>query len=155
MKLTVKQRSCGECTLCCTAIAVNDLKKPPGRTCQFVCSHGCSIYEHRPSSCAQFRCWWLNQAALDDPQDDILDRPDKMGIVLFPQKTSVGPALVAFPGQCGAFDNPVVREYLNGLSKQYVVFVMSNPRVILCPENMRTKVRYMAEEIKRQYGTKK
>ena len=53
-------RSCGNCTLCCKVMAIEQLAKPAGRWCRH-CKpgRGCLIYATRPSECRAFDCLWL------------------------------------------------------------------------------------------------
>lgn len=83
LKLPVVQaeRSCGECTACCTVLGVKEIKKHRGVTCPHLLQApggaGCGIYETRPQSCRDFKCWWL-----DGPLEPEEFRPDKIGIVV-------------------------------------------------------------------------
>lgn len=43
---------------------------------------GCTIYENRPQSCREFRCFWLMWSQRDDYPDLPSARPDKCGIML-------------------------------------------------------------------------
>jgi hypothetical protein len=57
-------RACDGCDLCCTAVGVEALKKPPGVACKHLTSlmpvgHNCLIYGGRPGGCEAFRCLWL------------------------------------------------------------------------------------------------
>ena len=72
------ERSCGECTLCCTVLRVDALRKLGGVACTHLVSDtgGCGIYSDRPRICRSYRCLWL-QGGLDEG-----DRPDKLGAVL-------------------------------------------------------------------------
>ena len=70
------ERSCGDCTLCCTVLRVDALRKLGGVACAAVSARGCTIYERRPQICRGYRCLWL-QGKLD-----IEDRPDRLGAVL-------------------------------------------------------------------------
>lgn len=74
----VPARSCGECTLCCTVLRVDALKKLGGVACTHLHSEtgGCGIYQERPRICRSYRCLWL-QGGLDEE-----DRPDRIGAVL-------------------------------------------------------------------------
>ena len=60
-------RECGECTLCCKVVGVEDLKKPAGTWCAHcTSSRGCGIYETRPEECRTFVCAWLETHTLDE-----------------------------------------------------------------------------------------
>jgi hypothetical protein len=50
-------RACGDCTVCCTILAIAALKKPAGVTCVH-CDKGCAIHPTRPQTCRDFYCGW-------------------------------------------------------------------------------------------------
>ena len=53
-------RSCGDCTLCCKVMAIQEIVKPAGQWCRD-CKpgRGCRIYDSRPAECRAFNCLWL------------------------------------------------------------------------------------------------
>lgn len=73
-------RVCGGCTLCCTLLRVDELRKLGGTKCaqlrQAPEGPGCSIHEKRPRICRAYACLWLS-GGLDEG-----DRPDRLGAVL-------------------------------------------------------------------------
>ena len=71
-------RACGDCSLCCTVLRVDELKKLGGLPCvhQDVEKRGCSIHPRRPPICRAYRCLWLSGGLGEE------DRPDKTGAVL-------------------------------------------------------------------------
>lgn len=70
------QRKCGDCKACCTAISVEEIRKPFGAKCEHECEKGCAIYGKHPDSCQGYMCGWLMGFG------DDTDRPDKIGAVL-------------------------------------------------------------------------
>ena len=74
----VPGRSCGDCTVCCTAMAIDkpDIQKEAGVTCRH-CKAGCSIYQTRPALCRDYHCGWRQLPILDDGW-----RPDRSGVFL-------------------------------------------------------------------------
>ena len=57
---------CGECTLCCKVMAVEQLAKPVGVWCPHCRpGRGCQIYPERPAECQTFSCLWLINDLLD------------------------------------------------------------------------------------------
>jgi hypothetical protein len=74
----VPGRACGECTVCCTVMAIDkpDIQKEAGVTCRH-CRKGCAIYETRPSLCRAFHCGWRQLPILDDGW-----RPDRSGVLV-------------------------------------------------------------------------
>src|SRR5579863_6059083 len=76
------EKRCGACTLCCKTLGVAELSKVPHRWCDRCAKGiGCIDYEHRPRSCVDFDCVWL-QVSLSELGDRI--RPDRVGVVLQP-----------------------------------------------------------------------
>jgi len=73
-------RSCGECTLCCTLLRVDELRKLGGTPCVHLRrapdAPGCGIHATRPGICRAYSCLWLS-GGLDEA-----DRPDRLGAVL-------------------------------------------------------------------------
>ena len=73
-------RSCGECTLCCTLLRVDELEKLGGTPCVHLrrapAAPGCGIYAQRPRICRAYACLWLSGGL------DPADRPDRLGAVL-------------------------------------------------------------------------
>ncbi len=72
------KRACGECSLCCTLLRVDELTKLAGVSCIHQDTHGpgCAIHEHRPEVCRGYSCLWL-KGGLEER-----DRPDRLGAVL-------------------------------------------------------------------------
>ena len=72
----VPGRQCGECTVCCTVMAIDkpDIQKEAGVTCRH-CVSGCAIYETRPSLCRDYHCGWRQLPILDEDW-----RPDRSGV---------------------------------------------------------------------------
>jgi hypothetical protein len=76
--MTAGGRQCGECTLCCKVMAIEELSKPQGSWCPH-CKpgRGCLIYSDRPPECRNFRCLWLVNDHLDQQW-----KPNKSRLVL-------------------------------------------------------------------------
>lgn len=83
------RRSCGDCTACCTIMAVVELDKPRLVRCQHVCEKGCAIYEQRPPTCAAYACAWRLGLGVESM------RPDRSGFML---NVQTDPALYAYMG---------------------------------------------------------
>jgi hypothetical protein len=61
----VKEKQCGDCSLCCKIMAIPELNKPKDSWCpHVVMKRGCGIYESRPHSCRAFQCLWLKEPRL-------------------------------------------------------------------------------------------
>jgi hypothetical protein len=58
--MSARGRQCGDCTLCCKVMAIDELAKPSGSWCRH-CKpgRGCLVHEQRPAECRSFNCLWL------------------------------------------------------------------------------------------------
>ena len=73
----MSERACGECSLCCEVLRVDDLRKLGGIACIHQRAEGgCGIHAERPGICRAYRCLWL-RGGLEER-----DRPDRLGAVL-------------------------------------------------------------------------
>lgn len=146
-------RQCGSCTLCCTLIPVEELRKPSGKPCQFqrhgsVGKGGCRIYARRPISCRYWSCRWLFDSATAE-----LRRPEKSHYVIDPMPDQITvtpddapefhlPAIQIWvdPKFPSAHSDPALRTYLAERCKREnsVVIVRYNAKegFILFPPHM-------------------
>jgi hypothetical protein len=73
-------RECGPCTLCCTLLRVDELRKLGGVRCAALRrapeAPGCGIHATRPGVCRAYACLWLS-GGLEEA-----DRPDLLGAIL-------------------------------------------------------------------------
>jgi len=78
--LSVPNRECGPCTVCCKVHVILDpaLKKLPGVLCRYASAEaGCTIYETRPETCRGHFCAWRQLAQFDESW-----RPDLSNIYI-------------------------------------------------------------------------
>ena len=73
-----KARACGNCTCCCTRLAVDEIGKPAKHRCEHLREGGCRVYAVRPGSCAEYRCLWLTGSAA---LPLAAHRPDRLGLM--------------------------------------------------------------------------
>jgi hypothetical protein len=122
---------CGDCTACCTVLAVTELRKPMRFACEHICRDGCRIYAERPAGCRQFNCLWLRGAIRSQniPADSSVNpllaavedlRPDHSGVIwdYFVDSTTKLPCLVAFEVWTNAFQRSDVLEFLLQVCEQ-------------------------------------
>lgn len=78
MRSPCASKHCGDCTLCCKVMEIEQLGKPAHSWCPH-CQprHGCTIYRERPTECGAFNCLWLLNDLLDDRW-----KPNKAKLVL-------------------------------------------------------------------------
>jgi len=123
---TVSERQCGNCTLCCAAIAVFHLRKPTGTPCPHICHTGCSIYGEHPRECRDFACLWLEGRFGDD------DRPDGLGVVIcrdFEPATGEEMVCVAEPTP-GAAETPRIHDLIASvLARGETILVRNRERI--------------------------
>jgi hypothetical protein len=75
---SASERTCGDCTLCCKVMAIEELEKPAGSWCQYCkIGSGCKRYAERPAECRTFNCVWLIDERLGPHW-----KPNKSKIVL-------------------------------------------------------------------------
>ena len=78
-------RSCGPCSLFCTLLRVDELKKRAGHDCVHQRGEqGCGIYETRPQICRSYMCLWRQGGLGDD------ERPDLTGGIVDLETVGVG-----------------------------------------------------------------
>lgn len=127
-------RSCGSCSLCCTVLRVDPLRKLAGVACihQGTGAAGCGIHgsPDRPALCGAYRCAWLAGHL------DAEDRPDALGAVL----DLIAPAGIAtlsiVEAREGAFDaSPRLRAIAEGFRATMPVRV-STASDVLDPERL-------------------
>ena len=99
----VAGRECGDCTLCCSVLAIDkpDIQKEAGIPCRY-CDRGCQIHDRRPVVCREFYCAWRTVDIFDDSW-----RPDRSGVFAqletedippdFALRTGIGLMLVGNP----------------------------------------------------------
>jgi hypothetical protein len=112
----VTTRTCGDCTACCTVLAVDELRKPMRWACDHVDCGGCRVYDARPQSCRDFNCQWL----LGEIPGGDSTRPDRLG-VLFDSYQSAATnesRLVALEVWDGAFDDPAAAPLIAELASR-------------------------------------
>jgi hypothetical protein len=93
----MSEAGCGDCSLCCRLLEVQEIDKPFLKMCQHAQrGAGCTIYASRPESCRAFVCTWLaSQQAPDGAAWDRMPpemRPDRCHVV-FARSTASTPTI--------------------------------------------------------------
>jgi hypothetical protein len=127
---SLPKRNCGDCTLCCKVMAIEELQKPVGSWCPH-CQpgRGCLIYDNRPDECRSFRCLWL--------VNDLLDRrwqPSKSRFVLTTSEDGI--EVRCDPGYPDAwrkepFRSEIRQWAISGETQDVTVVVIVGARMIL------------------------
>lgn len=107
-------RDCGACTVCCTVLAENELKKPMRCACEHVGRNGCGIYAARPRACREFHCLWLRGVL---PAEERY-RPDHLGVLFdgYRPHGSQTIRLVALEAWNDAIDAPLARTLIDSIA---------------------------------------
>ncbi len=106
-------KSCGPCTMCCSALEIAELKKSAGQLCgDCRLGGGCSIYSDRPQVCRDYECEWLTRRDLPRPL-----RPDLVGAILMEDADSEEYWAVCEPAKPMAWRRPAVFAHLVEMAK--------------------------------------
>ena len=98
MAATKPRNQCGNCTLFCKTVGVEELRKPLGEWCPHcLVGKGCKIYDTRPAECRQWDCMWLSGAFGDQPDLP----PDRCKVVCGYQAGFITVTEDAAPRQAG------------------------------------------------------
>lgn len=92
----VKDRSCGECSVCCVVLNVDtkEFQKLPGVPCGHLCNPGgCGVHATRYEVCREYHCSWRYLAALGEDW-----RPDRSGVLIDFQMDDLPPQYMKRPG---------------------------------------------------------
>ena len=106
-------KSCGECSLCCSVLEIDELKKPAGPPCPS-CRRdgGCEVYATRPQVCRDFECEWLTDRTLTRPF-----RPDRIGTLFMEAHDADEYRAVTAPERPYAWRQPRVFAHLVAMAK--------------------------------------
>lgn len=124
------KRSCGECTVCCTAlkIASPEFRKKAHTPCRHLTRQGCGIYAARYPVCREFLCGWRLFAEMGEAW-----RPDRSGVLavrlgadrLPPQYQSIGYGVeLAVLGGAAAV-TPALTDHVRRLLKRGIAVYLS------------------------------
>jgi hypothetical protein len=128
--ITSKKRLCGDCTLCCKVMAIEEFAKPANSWCRH-CEpgRGCMMYADRPAECVSFSCVWLINDLLDEHW-----KPNKSKLVLTTSEDGI--EIRCDPGFPNAWRKEPygseIREWaITGESNDMTVVVIIGQRMIL------------------------
>lgn len=69
-EISLADRACGACTLCCRLPDIDELAKPANAWCEnCIEGQGCRIYDFRPQLCRDFLCLWMTDERLGPEWD--------------------------------------------------------------------------------------
>jgi hypothetical protein len=127
---TSVKKSCGDCTLCCKVMAIEELAKPASAWCPH-CKpgRGCLVYASRPAECQTFNCLWL----IDD-RFDARWKPNKSRLVLSASEDGI--EIRCDPGFPDAWRKEPYRSEIHkwavsGEARDVTVLVITGEKMIL------------------------
>ena len=114
-------RTCGSCTACCHALAVEQIEKPAFKTCPSALTEGgCGDYDRRPDACKNFACLWL-QGHLGEA-----DRPDRLGAIFTTtSEPQVGQHVLILEVISGALASPKMQDAIAQLNQRLPVLTLT------------------------------
>lgn len=131
LPLAEVRRKCGNCSACCTTLAINEtarvvdadgtttakvlFEKAPNTRCEHVRQGNtcCGVYEKRPGPCKTFVCGWLQGMGANR------DRPDKINVIFAMEETDIGPALILYETRAKASRSSRVRQLAQLIVDKY------------------------------------
>ena len=127
-------RACGECTLCCKVMAIEELAKPASSWCPH-CKQGrgCLICAARPAECRTYGCLWLIDDRLDQRR-----KPSRSRLVLTTSQDGI--EIRCDPGSPDAwrkqpFRNQIHQWAVAGETHDVTVVVITGERMTLVTPN--------------------
>ena len=111
--MDIPGKACGECSLCCQVLEIEELKKSAGTLCKdCLVGGGCGVYETRPDVCREYECLWKGDRGLS-PQM----RPDRVGTILMEDPDTDEYRAVCDPAKPLAWRTPIVFRHLVTMAK--------------------------------------
>ena len=98
--------------MCCSALEIDELKKPAGPKCGHCVAVGCRIYAERPQVCRDFECEWLMDRKLAPHL-----RPDRIGVLFMDDGDVDEYRAVCAPSRPLAWRAPTVFAHLVAVAK--------------------------------------
>jgi hypothetical protein len=113
IQVETRSKVCGECRVCCTAVAVDSVEKPVWTACRHECDSGCGIYDTRPDECRTYEC--LYQSGVLKFEEH---RPDKLGVMFDIREIeeTKKSAIIAWEVVPGALEKPEVKKLLRDIA---------------------------------------
>jgi hypothetical protein len=123
------RRSCGECSLCCIALRVDELGKLAGEPCPKLGPNGgCTIHASRPPVCREYHCHWLEGGL------EAGDRPDRIGGIVDFAPGGVALHMAIVEARPGAFDASPRLQAIARAQRDSLDVRVSDTRDVLDPD---------------------
>lgn len=136
-------RRCGDCTLCCKLLPVNELGKGAGERCRHQRSgKGCAVYRKPgfPRACAFWNCRWLVGQAGETRRPDrahyVIDVMPDYVVAHDKSGETINFAVVQIwidPGYRDAHRDPALRRWLDETEQMALVRFSSSEAMLLVP----------------------
>jgi hypothetical protein len=132
-----KLQVCGDCTECCTVLAISELDKPIWTNCRhqmkskehagkrgWMDGVGCAIYHTKPTECSTYWCFFSGGMF----GSDIKYRPDKLGLIIDFRGVEEDAAerlpiqfLQVWESRPNALKTPRAKEVIDSLGKKFPI----------------------------------
>lgn len=143
-------RQCGDCSLCCTVMAVGEINKPENVKCSKLTTMGrCSIYSTKPASCTSYQCLWLAGAMPEEL------KPSRSRIVADTGSSGNIVVMHVSPYDRGAWNKPAVKRWIESIADRIMVIVLCGEERIILGHNADRNPRLVEVEsigIERQWN---
>ncbi len=132
--------SCGDCSMCCQHLLIEELEKPAGVLCGHFKDSACAIYDGRPNACRGFHCAWLKSQRLPPGSRMGPDwRPDVARFVMYTERADQRLNVVVDPAYPLAWTREPYYGFIKRLSQrvaegfELLVFV-DDRRIVVFPD---------------------
>jgi len=124
-------RRCGDCSLCCTVMAVGEINKPENVKCSKLTVMGkCSVhYNGKPESCTTYQCLWLAGAMPEEL------KPSRSRIVADTGSSGNIVVMHVSPYDRGAWNKPAVKRWIDSIADRIMVIVLCGEERIILRHN--------------------
>ena len=124
--------ACGQCSLCCKLLGIEEIEKPPGVWCQHCTpGTGCMIHEQAsfPMDCHSYACLWRQAKDEGNPLPDEL-RPDRSKVIIDAAKTQHAHHVRCDPASPTAWRNPKIVSILDQLARRGSAIYLVTPNKV-------------------------
>ena len=110
----IEGKSCGDCTLCCKLLPLDEKDKPKDVWCkECTPSNGCNIYDERPQACIDFDCMWLTYSLpkfMNPKKSKVVLSAGHERIFAYTDNPRVMVDIIKSDGRVGRFLNQMIEE---------------------------------------------
>ena len=124
--------ACGECSLCCKLLGIEEIDKQPGVWCRHCTpGAGCTIHEQAsyPTDCGTYVCLWRQAKDEGNPLPDEL-RPDRCKVIVDAAKYERAHYVRCDVSSSNAWRNPKILGILAQLQRMGSTIYLAGPNKV-------------------------